>query len=271
MFAKKKIAFVGTGAMAEAIVGGLLRQKLVTPAQIMGANPLAERNAWMAEQYGIETTTDNLAAIDGADFVVLSVKPQIFPQVLDEMRGKISADALVLSVMAGVTIETMVTGLNHARVARSMPNTPAMVGEGMTVWTVTEKVSAEQKTAAQSIYGSLGAEIFVDAEKYLDMATAISGSGPGYIFLLIEAMVDAGVHLGFARPVAEKLVMQTMAGSVAYAQQSDQHVAQLRNQVTSPGGTTAAGLSAMEQGNIRSTLANGIWAAYKRSVELGEK
>ena len=152
-----------------------------------------------------------------------------------------------------------------------MPNTPAVVGEGMTVWTSTASVSDEQHEQARMILGSYGVELFVEEEKYLDMSTAINGSGPAYVFLFIESMIDAGVHMGLPRLVAEKLVMRTVFGSTKYAIQSGRHVAELRNQVTSPGGTTAAALAEMEAGGLRSTVANGVWAAYNRSVELGKK
>ena len=140
----------------------------------------------------------------------------------------------------------------------------------MTVWTATPEVTETQRAQAQAILGALGVELFVNDEGYLDMATALSGTGPAYIFMFMEALIDAGVHLGFSRRVAEQLVFQTMRGSLEYAAQSGKHVAELRNQVTSPGGTTAAALYHMEKGGLRTVLSRGIWAAYQRSVELGQ-
>jgi len=150
-----------------------------------------------------------------------------------------------------------------------MPNTPAQIGQGITVWTATAEVSDMHKQQAKTILGSLGDEVFMDDERYLDMATALSGTGPGYVFLVMEAMIDAGVHLGFARHVASKLVFQTMRGSVEFAAQSGKHVAELRNQVTSPGGTTAEAMYHLEKGGLRTVISRGIWAAYQRSVSLG--
>jgi pyrroline-5-carboxylate reductase len=177
----------------------------------------------------------------------------------------------VFSIMAGVTTDSMREALGDDQpIVRTIPNTPAQIGQGMTAWTRTPSVSATQLDTAKLILRAMGEELMVASEKYIDMATAINGSGPAYVFLILEAMIDAGVHLGFTRPEAEKLVLQTVKGSVEYALHSNSHLAQLRNQVTSPGGTTAAGLYELEQGNLRTTLANAIWAAYRRSVELGK-
>ncbi|HFC11994.1 MAG TPA: pyrroline-5-carboxylate reductase [Anaerolineae bacterium] len=269
MFTNKTLAFIGTGNMSEAIIRGLLTERLVSPSQIIGSNPLVERNTLMEDAYGIQVTTSNLQAIVEAEIVVLAVKPQVFGLVSAEIKNKISPTALVVSIMAGTTIDTIRQELDHNAIARSMPNTPAQIGQGMTVWTTTNTVTTTQRQQAQAIFAALGAEVEVAGEHYLDMATALNGSGPGYVFLILEAMIDAGVHMGFARPIAKQIVMQTVAGSVAYAQQSDQHLAELRNQVTSPAGTTAAGLHTMEKLGIRSVLSDGIWAAYERSVALG--
>lgn len=271
MFDNQQIAFIGTGNMSEAIIRGLLANQLVTPAQIIGSNPLVERNTLMAETYGIMVTQSNREAVASADVVVLGVKPQYFTAVATELEGNIAANTLIVSIMAGTTLAAIESGLGCPAIARSMPNTPAQVGAGMTVWTVTSAVSTAQRAQAQAIFAALGEEAYVMGEHYIDMATAINGSGPGYVFLMLEAMVDTAVHMGFARDIAQKLVLQTVGGSVQFAQASDMHLAQLRNQVTSPGGTTAAGLAAMEQAGLRNALADGIWAAYERSVALGKK
>ena len=161
-------------------------------------------------------------------------------------------------------------GLDHAAIVRSMPNTPAQVGEGITVWTATDEVTEQQRERASLILNSFGKEVYVDHEDYLDMATALSGTGPAYVFLMMEAMVDAGVHLGFPRRISEELVIQTFKGSVAYYENSPRHLARLRNQVTSPGGTSAAALYYLEKAGVRTALSRAIWAAYERSVELGK-
>jgi pyrroline-5-carboxylate reductase len=168
-----------------------------------------------------------------------------------------------------VPIRKLADGLAHAAVVRAMPNTPAQIGQGITVWTATPEVSSLQKQQAQAILGSLGDEIFFGEEEYLDMATALSGTGPAYVFMFMEAMIDAGVHMGFSRRVATQLVFQTMRGSIEYAAYSGKHVAELRNQVTSPGGTTAEALYHMEKGGLRTVLSRGIFAAYQRSIALG--
>lgn len=266
-----QIAVIGAGAMGGAIIGGLLHRGLVSPDQIIVSEPREERRQELWARYHIGVSVDNLETARCGDVVIFAIKPQMIPQVLPSLQGSLQADALCISIVAGTPIQTFISQLQHRAVVRSMPNTPALIGEGMTVWTAAPEVSMEQRAWAQSILGTLGRERFVDNEDYLDMATAISGSGPGYVFLIIEAMIDAGVHLGFSRPIAEELVLQNMLGSVRYALQSGIHPAQLRNAVTSPGGTTAAGLSELERGNLRSVLSDAIWAAYRRSGELGRK
>ncbi len=270
MFNEKTIAFIGGGTMGEAMIRGLLAQGSVEPAQIIVADPWAERVVELIEKYGIRGTEDNREAAEAGQIVVLSIKPQSMPYVLPEIRGHLRRQDLLLSIIAGAPIKKLADGTAHAAVVRSMPNTPAQIGQGITVWTATPEVTEEQRTQAQAILQSLGQEIYVEEEDYLDMATALSGSGPGYVFLFMEALIDAGVHLGFSRRIAEELVFQTMQGSVEYARRSGKHVAELRNQVTSPGGTTAAALYHMEKGGLRTVMSRGIWAAYERSRQLGQ-
>ena len=270
MFKEKTIAFVGGGTMGEAMIRGLLAQGSVEPAQIIVADPWAERVVELIEKYGIRGTEDNREAAEAGQIVVLSIKPQSMPYVLPEIRGHLRRQDLLLSIIAGAPIRKLADGAAHAAVVRSMPNTPAQIGQGITVWTATPEVTEEQRQQAQAILQSLGQEIYVEEEDYLDMATALSGSGPGYVFLFMEALIDAGVHLGFSRRIAEELVFQTMQGSVEYARRSGKHVAELRNQVTSPGGTTAAALYHMEKGGLRTVMSRGIWAAYERSRQLGQ-
>lgn len=270
MFADKTISFIGSGVMAEAMIRGLIYQKSVIPEQILAADPWRERIEYLTDKYAIRGSMDNREAAEEGQIVVLSIKPQSVPIVAPEIRGHLRRQDLLLSIVAGMPIKALADGTAHASVVRSMPNTPAQIGQGITVWTATPEVSEEQKQQAQAILASLGKEIFVDDESYLDMATALSGSGPGYVFLFMEALIDAGVHMGFSRRIAEELVFQTILGSVEYAAQSGKHVAELRNQVTSPGGTTAAALYHMEKGGLRTVISRGIWAAYERSIKLGE-
>jgi pyrroline-5-carboxylate reductase len=267
---KQKIAFIGPGAMAEAIIAGLLRQKLAKPENIIASGPRAERGAELNKKYEITTTTDNASAASRADVVVLSVKPQRLSDVMKGLKG-IRSDALVLSVIAGANIKKLSAGLKHKAIVRSMPNTPGQIGQGITVWTASKEVTEEQQEMARQILGALGQEVLVEDENYLDMATALSGNGPAYVFLFTEALIDAGVHMGFPRRIAEQLVLQTIKGSVAFYEQAGRHPATLRNQVTSPGGTSAEALYYLEKAGFRTAISRAIWAAYQRSVELGKE
>jgi pyrroline-5-carboxylate reductase len=256
--------------MAEAMIKGLLRKEVTSAKQIVASGPREDRGTSLQDKYLIAVTTDNKAAVKEADIVVLSVKPQMLNSVLDELRGEVSEDALVISIIAGARIERIEKRLVHKGVVRSMPNTPAQIGEGITVWTDSEAVTEEQQTQARTVLNALGEEVYLDEEDYLDMATALSGTGPSYVFLFMEAMVDAGVHLGFPRYVAEKLVLQTVRGSAEYIRQAPEHLARMRNQVTSPGGTSAEALYFLERAGFRTAISRAIWAAYQRSVALGE-
>lgn len=265
------VAFIGAGVMGEAMIKGLLHQKILEPASITAADPRAERLEALRQRYNIHTTTDNVAAAKSADALVLSVKPQVMSKVLSELSGNVDDISLIVSIVAGVELKTISESLRNGRVVRSMPNTPGQIGRGITVWTAAPEVAAVQRQQAETLLGALGAQIYANDESFLDMATALGGSGPAYVFLFMEALIDAGVHMGFARRDAEQLVTQTLLGSVQYAQQSGLHPAQLRNQVTSPGGTTAAALHEMEKGGLRTVLSEGVWAAYRRSQALGAK
>lgn len=272
MFNDKKIAFIGPGVMAEAMVAGLIREKVAEPGVLQVSGPSANRVKYLQDCYSVIPFTDNRAAAEEAEVVVLSVKPQRLDRVLIDLRGAIRPSALILSIVAGASIEKIRVGAGHDTVVRSMPNTPAQIGEGITVWTAASSVSAQQMEMARQILTALGNEIFVEEESYLDMATALSGTGPAYVFLFMEAMVDAGVHLGFPRRIAELLVAQTVRGSVDYYTKRDDpvHLARLRNQVTSPGGTSAAALYYLEKAGFRTAISRAIWAAFERSRELGK-
>ena len=272
MFENQKLAFIGPGAMAEAMISGLIRQQVAEADCLMAGGPTPERLEYLSSKYGIPTTTDNSEAACSANIVILSVKPQRLDKVMHGLRGCIQPGALVLSIIAGATIEKISHGIGHDIVVRSMPNTPAQIGEGITVWTASSRVSEEQREMARRILQALGEEVFVEDETYLDMATALSGTGPAYVFLFMEAMVDAGVHLGFPRRIAEQLVAQTVRGSVDFyrTHEDSVHLARLRNQVTSPGGTSAAALYYLEKAGFRTAISRAIWAAYERSRELGK-
>ena len=267
---KATIALIGSGNMGEAIIAGLLRNGLTTADHIHAADPLPDRVADLQARYGIRPFTDNTAAAQDADVVILAVKPQKLKKTLEGLRGKFSSQALVLSIVAGASIQTIQEGLGHTCVVRSMPNTPAQIGEGITVWTVSAAVREEQVEIAREILLALGQEVFVEEESHLDMATALSGTGPAYVFLFMEALIDAGVHLGFSRRIAEQLVVQTILGSVEYYKTRKIHPAALRNDVTSPGGTSATALYYLEKAGFRTALSRAVWAAYERSQELGK-
>ena len=269
MFEGVRFAFIGSGAMAEAMIKGLIASAGVSGDSIIASGPRPERGQELHQRYGVRHTIDNLAAIHDAQLVVLSVKPQVLHGVMEQLAGRIAPDALVLSIVAGARLEAVAHTLLHTAVARAMPNTPAQIGLGMTVWTCGMELSPAHRAQAQAVFASFGEELFVDDERYLDMATALSGTGPAYVFIFMEAMVDAGVHMGFSRRVAEQLVLQTVRGSVEYARQAGRHLATLRNQVTSPGGTSAEALYQIEKGSLRTVMSRAIWAAYQKSRRLG--
>lgn len=266
----RTLAFIGGGTMAEAMIRGLLERHLVPASRIIVTGPRRERRAELRRAFGVRVAASNLAAAKQADVVILSVKPQILPVVLRELHGKLRPEQLVLSIVAGATLRAIGEGLGHEAVVRSMPNTPAQVGMGISVWCATREVDEAQRGRAATILGALGEQIAVDDEELVDMATAVSGTGPTYVFLLMEALVDAAVHLGFSRRVAEELVLQTVEGSALFARKSGRHLAELRNMVTSPGGTSAAAIYQLEKGGLRTVLSKAIYAAYQRTRELGE-
>ncbi len=269
MFDNKILAFIGSGQMAEAMIAGLVNKGIMQAEQIIAAGPREDRTRELTARYGIRATTDNRQAAHDADLLVLSVKPQVIDEVLPIGRSGAEACELILSIAAGIPLTHLVERFGNTHVVRAMPNTPAKIGQGITVWTTTTAVSALQREQAQAILKAFGEEVYVEKEDYLDMATALSGTGPAYIFMFLEAMVDAGVHLGFSRRVARQLVLQTVLGATEYAIHSKEHLASLRNQVTSPGGTSAEANYYLEKGGFRTVISRSIWAAYQRSVALG--
>ncbi|HEX9435705.1 MAG TPA: pyrroline-5-carboxylate reductase [Candidatus Limnocylindria bacterium] len=265
----KRIAFIGGGTMAEAMIRGLLERHLVPPSHVEVTGPRRERRADLAKRFAVRARASNAEAARGAHIVVLSVKPQVLPAVMRELHGKLRPDQLVLSIVAGATLRSLRHGLAHPAIVRSMPNTPAQIGMGVSVWTATPDVTADQRELAGLVLGALGEVVHAEVEEDVDRATALSGTGPAYVFLLMEALVDAGVHLGFSRRVSEELVLRTVEGSAAFARTSGRHLAELRNQVTSPGGTSAAALYELEKGSLRTVLSRAVYAAFQRTRELG--
>ena len=266
-----RVGIIGAGVMAEAMIAGLLANRAVTPGMLTASHPRRERRELLAERHGFQPVAANRDALPHADIVVLAVKPQMLARVMRELRGKIGQDQVVLSIVAGATLRTLVDGLQHAAVVRAMPNTASQIRRGMTVWSPSEACTARQRDLARAALRSLGDEREVADESFVAMATALSGTGPTYLFAVMEALIDAGVHMGFPRELAHDLVVATLVGSAEYAQQSELHPAQLRNAVTSPGGTSAAAIYELEKGRIRTVFSDAVWAAYRRTLELGER
>lgn len=265
-----QLAFIGSGVMAEAMIKGLLQRELVQPQNIRCSDPQQQRLDFLSKQYGVQTSLSNQDALRGADVGVLSIKPQMFAEVGPELAQVLDPTALLISIMAGVTTGNICRRTRHGPVVRVMPNTPAQVGLGVSVWRCTPEVTAEQREITTEILQALGIEHEVKREEMLDMATALSGSAPAYVFLFMEALVDAGVHLGFNRQVAKDLVVQTVKGTAEFAAQSDRHIADLRNMVTSPGGTTADALYYLEKGGMRTVLSQAVHAAFIKSQKLSQ-
>jgi pyrroline-5-carboxylate reductase len=271
VLAGRAIATVGSGVMAEGMIAGLLRGELVAPEQIIASHPRSERRDHLRTEYGIRVVADNREAIESADVILLGIKPQMLGRVGPEIGPFLHRGQLLLSVLAGATTTALIATLGHDQVIRAMPNTPARLGKGVTVWYATPATTEDQRAQAAALLAALGTQIEVDDEKMVAMATAVSGTGPTYVFLVMEALIDAAVHLGFPRHVAHDLVVETLEGSTLFAKQSAMHPAELRNMVTSPGGTSAAALHELESGRLRTVLSEAVWAAFRRTVELGDQ
>ena len=265
------VSFIGGGVMAEAVIQGLMSKKLVSPREITVAEPRQKRREELRQKHGVNVTGKNREAAQSCRIIVLSVKPQDVGSVLAELKGLLRSEQMVMSIVAGARVRTISEGLGHNAIVRVMPNAPAQIGEGISVWSATPNVNQDQLSQARTILQALGKEIYMDDERFLDMATAVSGTGPTYVFLVTEAMIDAAVHLGFPRHIAYELVTETVRGSILFAINSGKHPAELRNMVTSPGGTSAAALYELEKGSLRTVLSKAIWAAYERSKSLGEE
>jgi pyrroline-5-carboxylate reductase len=264
-----KIAFIGGGNMGEAMLSVVLGKGLSTPQAIIVSDIAEARLRHLEQKYGVAITDSNRQAAGKGKVVVLAVKPQNLAEVMSELSGRLKPAQLVLSIIAGTRIDTLSLGLKHGCIVRAMPNTPAQIGEGMSVWTATAEVTEQQKKWAKAILGAMGKEIYVDDESYIDMATAVSGSGPAYFFLVMESLVDAGVEIGLPRAMARELVLQTMLGSGRFIQQSGREPAELRRMVTSPGGTTAEALHCLEKGDFSQLLIKAVKAAYDKAKKLG--
>src|ERR671935_1465018 len=267
----KTIAFLGAGNMAEALVKGLLRAKVAEPGEILCTDRRAERGPELKERYGVRFTTSNREATERAEIVVLSVKPQVMNKLLDEIAPVLDQKKLVISIAAGVPIAAIERKVGHGvRIVRTMPNTPALVGAGATALVAGAHATDDDLAQAKALFDAIGKTVVVD-EPLLDAVTGLSGSGPAYIFLVIEALSDAGVKVGLPRYTALKLAAQTVLGAAHLLIETQAHPGQLKDQVTSPGGTAIAGLHTLEAGGLRTTLINAVEAATRRARELGEQ
>lgn len=265
-----RVGIIGAGVMAEAMIAGLVANRAVEPGLLAASHPRRERRDALAERHGIRSVAANRDALAESELVVLAVKPQMLVRVMRDLRGHLDPDQVVVSIVAGATLRTLIDGLQHQAVVRAMPNTPSQIRRGMTVWSPSPACTSRHRDLARAALRSLGDEREVADETFVAMATALSGTGPTYLFAVMEALIDAGVHLGFPRELAHDLVVATLVGSAEYAQQSELHPAQLKNAVTSPGGTSAAAIYELEKGRIRTVLSDAVWAAYRRTLELGD-
>jgi len=269
MSGKKTIGFVGAGNMAEAMIRGLLRGEDFAAEQVLASGPREERMRELHDAYGIQATTENKVPA-AAQIVVLSVKPQILSRVLDEIADTVSSDALVISIAAGIPVAAIQSRLaGGTRVVRAMPNTPALVDAAATAIAGGEHARESDLEDAKRIFDSIGLTVILD-ESQLDAVTGLSGSGPAYVFLILEALSDAGVKVGLSRRTAQLLAAQTVLGSAKLLLETNEHPGRLKDMVTSPGGTAITGLHTLENGGVRTTLMNAVEAATRRSRELGE-
>jgi len=264
-----RLAFIGGGFMGEAMISAVLRGGVAGPDSVSVGEVSEERRRHLQSRYGVGVSADNVEAAQGADIVVLAVKPQEFAALARGLRDHLEPEQTVASIMAGVRIDAIREALGHRALVRVMPNTAALVGEAMSLWTATEEVDTDRREQVRRILAAMGKEMYVTDEKYLDIATAVSASGPGFVFLLLEAFIDGAVHIGLRREAATEMVLQTVLGSVRMAQETGKHPAELRNMVTSPGGTTVEGLRVLEEAGVRAAVVDAIIAAYERTLELG--
>jgi len=264
-----RISFIGGGSMAEAMLSALLDKGINTAQDITVSDISEARCHHLKQQYNVAVTGSNQQAVQAGEMVILAVKPQKLAEIMTELNGTLQPSQLVMSIIAGARINTICLGLDHHRVVRVMPNTPAQIGEGMSVWTATGEVTDNQKKAVSAVLGVMGKEIHVDDEQYIDMVTAISGSGPAYVFLFVESLVDAALEIGLPPEIVDELVLQTLLGSGYLVQKSDKSPAELRRMVTSPGGTTAEALKKLEEGGFHDLIKEAVKAAYNRAKQLG--
>ena len=265
-----RIAFIGAGNMASSLIGGLLAKGL-DAAQIRASDPGAETRARVSAEHGIELFADNAQAVQDADVIVIAVKPQVMKAVCQDLRAHLEPHQLLISIAAGITCTSLQNWLGNQPLVRCMPNTPALLGKGVSGLFATAAVTAEQRQQAEDLLSAVGIAVWVDTEAQIDAVTAVSGSGPAYFFLLIEAMADAGVKLGLPREVARQLAEQTALGAAHMAVASDVDAAELRRRVTSPAGTTEAAIKSFQADGFAASVEKALSTAAHRSAEMAEQ
>ncbi len=263
-----RIGFIGGGAMGEALVSAFLKANAIQASDVIVSDVAEARRQQLSSEYGIAVTGDNGEAVANADIVVLAVKPQEFSNVAAPLKGTLTSNTTVLSIMAGVAIDRIASGLGHDAIVRVMPNTAAFVAEAMSVWIASSAVDDRTKSIIAVLLATLGREMEVSDEAQVDMATAVNGSGPGFVFYFLEGLIDGAEKVGFAREQAEELAVQTLYGSALLARESDKDAGALREMVASKGGTTAAGLQALDEAGVRGAIASAVVAAHERAKEL---
>ena len=271
MLRDKKICILGSGNMGEALVSGLISSASSKPENIICTDVREAKLEEIRNKYGVQTTADNLEAVTKSDIVVYAVKPQIMAAVLKETAAKLDMSKLIISIAAGVPMEAIESFLNkELRLIRVMPNIAAAVKEAATAVAAGKHATEEDIKLAMTVFNSIGRTVFIPENYLMDAITGLSGSGPAYIFLIVEAMADAGVKVGLSRQEAFFLSAQTVLGAAKMLMETKEHPGQLRDRVTSPGGTAIAGLATLEEGGLRTTLINAVEVATNRSKELGE-
>ena len=266
----QRIAFIGSGAMAEVMINGLTRG-VISPDRIWAAGPRQERADQLVASYGVRGTTDNLEAVANADIIVLSVKPQTLAKLLRQIRGSIRHEHLVMSIIAGARMATIGGALGHPAIVRCMPNLPCQIHRGMTIWTATREVAEPVRENVRSILQTMGKEIYVPDEADVDRATAVNGTGPALIAHFVKAIEDGANFIGESRSLARRSVLETILGTAEMILASDRHMGELIDSVTSPGGTTSRALHVLHQGRFSAVLTDAIDAAYRRTLEMGDK
>ena len=265
-----KLAFIGGGTMAEAILRGVLDAQVAAPTDVSIGEPRPERRQFLSSEFGVQAHQGNLDAAREADLLILAIKPQDLPVIFQELGERLRPEQAVLSIIAGAKMSTLSKGFSHESIIRVMPNTPAQIGQGMSMWTCSPQVSEQQRDFTRSIVSTVGKEIYVDDEKYMDMATALSASGPAYVFMIIEALIDAGVYVGLPRDMARTMALQTVYGSTQLVMETGRHPADLKDMVVSPGGTTAEGLQVLERAGVPAAIVDAVNAAFQKSIKLGQ-